>query len=110
MGIEYIEIVHMDRSNMESIGRGGTRARLVINRIKGLEKTNKVVYIPPEEDDSIPRLPKSTPIRVGGATWGLCVVDRCDALKKAGYTNVVGDRSISLSSKDFLLDSIEKTS
>ena len=98
----YIEIIHTSQNELEGFKKKDpARLGRIVDRIFTLEETIKTTYVMGKLNSDIPRsLPKGTRIRVGGAYWRLCVKDRVDYLKKAGYKNAYADRSISFSYED----------
>jgi hypothetical protein len=100
---EYVEIIHLNPKLQEiTIGyKGcGEAEKEIIRRIRSIEK-ERTHYIDRSIRGNFPKIPKNTPIRIGGAMWEEGVQLRARLLIRAGYEKVTADRSISLSYEDF---------
>jgi hypothetical protein len=94
----YTEIVHCEFL-IEALKKEGPKQRRAAERIEKLVQSN-VNYVNGSLSADFPPVPFDTPIQVGGGDWDICVPERVRQLRKAGYTNVIPNRSISVSARD----------
>jgi len=98
---EYVEIVHVDKAELEEYKELNPKMRKIVDNIFKLEEKTKIHY-EMWRLDLDPKLEKDHPIRVGGTLWELCVNRRARTLVDMGYKNVIVDRNISFSDKDYI--------
>ena len=97
---EYIEIVHLDRSDLGNYLLATPKLREIAENILSLDREGKVNYKMFRLDRD-PKIDKNRPIRVGGTLWEVCVDRRVENLVRMGYKNVKKDKLISFSDKDY---------
>lgn len=97
---DYIEIVHLDKSDLETYMTMTPKLREIAGNILSLDKEGKIHYEMYRLDRD-PKIDKNHPIRVGGTLWEVCVDNRAENLLRMGYNNVKKDKSISFSDKDY---------
>jgi hypothetical protein len=100
MPLEYVEIVHIPQEDLTDLANCGPEHKAIAERLSLLYETGKGNLLTGYLDKNFPTVPKDTKIRIGGGVWELCIRNRAIHLKDAGYTDVVPDRSISISVLD----------
>jgi hypothetical protein len=99
---EYVEIVHQSAEELLEYTGYQPQKYAIAQRILSLPEPH--YFLKGNFSDDLPNIPKDTPIRIGGDTWKWCVRLRAEALRKAGYTDVTEDRSISIAVADDMID------
>jgi len=97
---EYIEIVHLDRSDLGNYLLATPKLKEIAENILSLDREGKVNYKMFRLNQD-PQIDKNCPIRVGGTLWEVCVDTRAKNLAGMGYKNVKKDKSISFSDEDY---------